>query len=429
MRVEVDFPKKLKFLLEPHPYKCIYGGRGGLKSHNMAMALVQMAATRKLRVLCARETQNSIRESVHRQLADTIEAMGLARMFHIQQSTITSVTGSEFIFAGLKHNTEAIKSMKGIQICWVEEAQTVSKDSWEMLLPTIREPGAEIWVSFNPVLETDDTYRRWVINPPPGAVVLKTTWRDNPWFPDNLRILKDHDQRTDEATYRHVWEGECRSAVEGAVYGVEILEAMEEGRITRVPVDRTKPVDTFWDLGYGDKTAIWFAQAVNGWYHCVDYLEASGKAIEWYLIQLQQRGYVYGTDWLPHDGLDVIIHRKLGGSADRSIEMIMREAGRKVRMVPKLNVSSGINAVRTVLPQCRFDEDKCYDGLRALRMYQWGKPSANGVAKREPLHDDASHGADAFRALAICIREPRGDAGVDTSWKPAPVLGGRTWAG
>ena len=423
-----QFPKKLKFLFEPHPFKVIYGGRGGLKSMNMAGALVTMAASRKLRVLCTRETQTSIRESVHRQLADEIERLGLSSLYTVQQYNITSRCGSEFIFAGLKHNTEAIKSIKGVNICWVEEAQTVSKESWEMLLPTIREPDSEIWVSFNPVLETDDTYRRWVINPPPGAVVVKTTYRDNPWFPENLRILMEHDKATDEATYRHVWEGECRSAVEGAVYGLEMQEAADEGRITKVPYDRTRPVDTFWDLGYGDKTAIWFGQAVGGWYHMIDYIEDRGKAIEWYLIQLQQRGYKYGTDWLPHDALDVIIHKRLGGANDRSIEMILREAGRKVRMAPKLYVASGINAVRTVLPQCRFDEDKCYDGLRALRMYQWGKPSPDGKLKREPLHDEASHGADAFRVAALCLREPKEELG-DTSWKPLPVSGGRTWAG
>ena len=128
---------------------------------------------------------------------------------------------------------------------------------------------------------------------------------------------------------------------------------------------------------------------------------------KWYLIQLQQKGYLYGEDWIPHDGLDVMMHRRLGGDRSRSIEMILRNAGRNVRLIPKMRVLDGINAARTIFPTSRFDADKCYEGLRALRMYQWGERSASGVEKREPLHDDASHGADAFRGAALVIEQPK----------------------
>ena len=412
--MRAEFPKALEFLFVKHRYKGVRGGRGKGASWGVARALLTIGTGKvpgyegPRRILCARETQKSIADSVHTLLSDQIKAMGMQAHYEVQQNTILGRNGTEFIFAGLRHNINNIKSVEGCDIVWVEEAQSVSKNSWDTLIPTIRKEGSEIWASWNDILETDDTYVRFVLNQPPGAVIKKLTYRDNPWFPDVLRIEMEHLRETDEAAYRHVWEGECKSAVEGAVYAAEIAQATTQGRITTVSYDRTKPVHTVWDLGYGDATAIWFVQTVNGWYHLIDYIEDNGRTIEWYLIQLQQKGYVYGNDWLPHDGVDTIIHQKLGGGdRSRSIEMIMRGAGRQVRIVPKMLVTDGINAARTIFPQCRFDSVKCYEGLRALRMYQWGPPSPSGVLKREPLHDAASHGADAFRGIATAIQHEK----------------------
>jgi phage terminase large subunit len=420
--MRAEFPEKLNFLFEPHRYKVAYGGRGGLKSWTFARALLVQSSRRKLRILCARETMKSLADSVQTLLADQIGAMKLGAFFSVQKSSIESSVGSEFLFAGLRHNVANIKSLESVDILWIEEGQSVSKGSWEVVIPTIRKPGSEIWVSFNPELETDDTYKRLVLHPPPGAVVVKTTWRDNPWFPEVLRIEMEHLRDTDPAAYAHVWEGECKSSVEGAIYGEEMREATEKGRICSVPVDRMRPVHTFWDLGFGDLTAIWFAQALEGGQvRIVDYLENRGKTIEWYCIQLQQRGYLYGVDWLPHDAVDAIIHTKLAADKSRSIEQLMRAAGRNVRVAAKLYVADGINAARTMLSSCWFDSEKCADGLMALRHYQWGPIAASGQERREPLHDWASHGADAFRTLAVSIKAPveeevrprqRGYAGV-----------------
>jgi phage terminase large subunit len=396
-----QFPEALDFLFEPARYKVAWGGRGAAKSWGFARAALVQGGLRTLRILCARETQRSIADSVQALLGDQVRDLGLDGFYRVQQATILGKNGSEFIFHGLKHNINNIKSLEGCDVVWVEEAQSVSKDTWEKLIPTIRKPGSEIWITFNPELETDETYARFVVNPPPGAVVRKLTWRDNPWFPDVLRIELEHLRDTDFQAYLHVWEGETKSSVEGAVYGAEIAQVEAENRVTEVPCDRTKPVDTFWDLGFGDETAIWFAQVINGQYRLIDYLSGHGKTIEYYLIQLQQRGYLYGQDWLPHDGVDAIIHARLSGNRSMSIEQLMRAAGRNVRIAPKMLVHEGINAVRTIFPSCYFDRENCTDGLRALKMYQWGQPSASGLVKREPLHDSASHGADAFRTLAV----------------------------
>lgn len=186
--VLAQFPEKLACLWEPHRYKVLYGGRGGAKSWGIARALLIKGASQPLRVLCAREYQKSIVDSVHQLLREQISDLGLSSVYRVMESSIVGPNGTQFFFAGLHHNVGNIKSMESVDVAWVEEAQTVSKSSWEVLIPTIRKEGSEIWVSFNPELDTDDTYKRFVLNPPPGAAVVKTSWRDNPWFSD---VLKD----------------------------------------------------------------------------------------------------------------------------------------------------------------------------------------------------------------------------------------------
>ncbi len=341
----IQLPKWSSMLFEPARYKVAYGGRGGSKSWTFASALLIMGVQRPIRVLCARETMQSMRDSVHRTLSDAIDRMGMGAHYTVQQATIVGKNGTEFIFAGLHANVSNIKSAEGIDVVWVEEAQTVTADSWDTLIPTIRKEGSEIWIGFNPRLATDPTYKRFVVDPPSNAVVRKVNPEDNPWFPEVLRIEMEEDKRRDYAKYLHVWMGECTTAIEGAVYGDEMAKALNEGRITKVSIDRTRAVDTFWDLGFGDSTAIWFAQALpGGTFHIVDYLEDAGKPISHYLIELQKKGYLYGTDWLPHDGVDAIIHKRLAsGDRSRSIEQIMRASGRRVRIAPKLNITTGIN--------------------------------------------------------------------------------------
>lgn len=402
-----DFPEKLEPLFTPMRFKILKGGRGGAKSWGIARALLIQGSASPLRILCGRETMQSMSDSVHQLLKDQIKALDLDG-WHTEKAKIWNDNGTEITFAGLRHNIHNIKGLEAVDIVWIEEAANVSKNSWDTLIPTVRKEGSEIWISFNPVLESDDTYKRFVLNSRPDSVVIDIGWRDNPWFPNVLRVEREHCQLTDPMGYLHIWEGECRSSVEGAIFGAEMAAAESDGRICSVPYDRTKPVTTIWDLGFGDKTAIWFVQAYDGWYNLIDYLEDNGRTIEWYLIQLQQRGYVYDTDWLPHDGVDTIIHHKMAsGDRSRSIESIMRGAGRTVRIVPKLYVSDRINAARTVFPQCRFNRDRCDVGLRALRMYQWGPVTAKGLAPREPLHDDASHGADAFCGLAVAVKQQK----------------------
>lgn len=210
LEINADFPEKLAPLFSPSRYKILYGGRGGAKSWGIARALIFLSLQMELRILCAREFQKSIKESVHHLLEEQIYALGLQAYFRITLTSITSVNGSEFIFSGLKTNITAVKSMEGIDICWVEEAEKVSKESWDVLIPTIRKANSEIWISFNPDADTDPTWKRFVEKPPVDSVVIEIGFRDNPFFPDVLRADMEECRAIDPETYDWVWEGKCR---------------------------------------------------------------------------------------------------------------------------------------------------------------------------------------------------------------------------
>ena len=167
MNVQAKFPDALSFLFQPSRYKVAYGGRGAAKSWAMARALIIKGAEKQIRVLCAREFQSSIQDSVHKLLSDQILALGLEAFYVIEKSTIKGLNGTTFGFEGIRNNVKELKSYEGADICWAEEAANVSKSSWEVLIPTIRREGSEIWISFNPELDTDETYKRFVLKPPP----------------------------------------------------------------------------------------------------------------------------------------------------------------------------------------------------------------------------------------------------------------------
>ena len=170
---KAKFPEKLSCLFDPprSRYRVLFGGRGGAKSWGVARALLILAARDQLRILCAREYQTSIKDSVHKLLSDQISELGLDGFYEITQASIKGKNGSEFFFVGLKNNVANVKSYEGIDICWVEEAQSVSPNSWNVLVPTIRKSDSEIWISFNPELPTDETWKRFVMNPPENAKI------------------------------------------------------------------------------------------------------------------------------------------------------------------------------------------------------------------------------------------------------------------
>nr|DAX59900.1 MAG TPA: large terminase [Caudoviricetes sp.] len=209
-------------------YKVLYGGRGSGKSYFLAELAVEVSRRIGTVILCAREFQGSLDDSVYQLLIETIERLGYAEEFDILKSTITHKgTGAKFVFYGIKNNVTKIKSIQGVGVCWVEEAEAVTKNSWDVLIPSIRgDKNAEIWISFNPKNILDDTYQRFIVHPPKDSIVLKANYDINPHFADTplLADMLECKER-DEDLYRHIWLGEPVADSELAIIKPSWIEA------------------------------------------------------------------------------------------------------------------------------------------------------------------------------------------------------------
>ena len=403
--MQVDLPGKLDFLFKPARYKVAYGGRGSGKSWGYARGLLLQAAQQRLRILCTREVQKSIKDSVHKLLADQIEALGLGWHFEITDTAIRCKNGSEFAFAGLaSHTVESIKSFEGVDRVWVEEAQTVSKRSWDVLIPTIRKPGSEIWITYNPELETDETHQRFCLNPPPDSVVVQMNYSDNPWFPDVLEQERLHCKETNPKDYDNIWEGKCKPAVAGAIYYDEVAKAEAEGRIRDVPIDPLLKTHAVWDLGWNDSMSIILVQRLTSELRIVGYIEDSHRTLDSYVAQLKDMRLNWGVDFLPHDGFSKDF--KTGKSA----EEILKALGRTVEATPKMDIEGGIKAARMLFGRMYFDKTKAARLIECLKRY---RRSINQQTNEPgtPLHDEFSHGADAFRYMALVADALSNDSG------------------
>ena len=394
----IQFPVKLQGLFEPNRYKVLYGGRGGAKSWGVARALLLQAADQPLRVLCAREVQRSMRDSVHRLLKDQVEALGLSSFFTVLDTEIRGKNGSLFLFAGLQsHTVDSIKSFEGVDRVWVEEGHGVSKKSWDTLIPTIRKEGSEIWVTLNPDMDTDDTYVRFISLPADDTWLCEINWRDNPWFPDVLEQERQKAQRADPDGYEHIWEGKPRRVAEGAIYRHEIEALFNDKRLTGVPYDPELPVHTVWDLGWNDAMTIIMVQRDLMSVRIIDYIEDSNRTLDWFVAHLEKRPYRWGADFIPHDG------RQRNTQTGKSTYEALLALKRKVaEPLPATSVEEGIKAARLMFPKCYFDLNKTTRLVECLKRYRRDINQRTDEASG-PLHDEYSHGADAFRYLGQAV--------------------------
>lgn len=396
---KLQLAEKLQPLFSPRRYKVMHGGRGGGKSWAVAAVLLAMAADRPLRVLCAREIQRSMKDSVHRLLKDTITRLGLDAFFEVLDSEIRGINGSLFLFSGLQsHTVDTIKSFEGVDIVWVEEAHGVSKKSWDVLIPTIRKEGSEIWLTLNPDMETDETYQRFISMPSPDTWVGQINWRDNPWFP---AVLEEERQKAKRSMlkddYEHIWEGKARRVAAGAIYRHEIETLYLENRARDVPYDPLLPVHTVWDLGWNDAMTIGMVQRGPHDVRLIDYIEDSHRTLDWYVAQLDKRSYRWGTDFLPHDG------RARNFQTGQSTQEQLQAMGRKSVVVQaQTSVEEGIKAVRMLFPRCYFDKTKTARLLECLKRYQ-RQINTQTNEPMGPLHDEYSHGADMFRYVGQAV--------------------------
>ena len=414
IQLRAQFPGKLRPLFQPKRYKVMHGGRGGGKSWAVARALLAMAGENKLRVLCAREVQKSIKESVHRLLKDQIEVLGLSGDYDILETEIRGRNGSSFVFSGLQsHTIDSIKSFEAVDVVWIEEAHAVSKKSWDTLIPTIRKPGSEIWMTLNPDMDTDETYVRFCATPSDDTWLCEINWRDNPWFPEVLERERCKALAYDTGDYDHIWEGKPRRVAEGAIYRHEIDALYADKRVCPVPYDPTMPVHTVWDLGWNDSMVIIMVQRGPQDVRILDHIEDSNRTLDWYVAQIEKRPYRWGIDYLPHDG------RTKNFQTGKSTEQLLREMGRRnIRVIGAQPVEEGIKAARMVFPRCFFDTHKTVRLVECLKRYRRDINTRTGEANT-PLHDEYSHSADAFRYLGQAVSIMSSEA-ADAYTPPPP---------
>jgi phage terminase large subunit len=356
------------------------------------------------RSVCIREVQKTLKESAKRLLEDKIREYKLeSQGFRILHDRIETPGGGLIIFIGMSdHTAESIKSLEGFDRAWVEEAQTLSKRSLQLLRPTIRKEGSEIWASWNPsrkVDAIDELLRGDKI--PSNASVVKANWSHNPWFPKELDQERKDDLEQYPDSYDHVWEGGYIAVQDGAYYSKAIAIARKERRIGIVPRDPLMSVYAFWDIGgtgaKADACSIWMVQFIGKEIRAIDYYEAVGQELSEHVYWMRENGYEQAECYLPHDGVNNDKVFRV------SYQSELKKAGFKVHVIPNAGTGAAnqrIEGVRRIFPRVYMDEKKCEAGLDALGWYHENKDEARGVGLG-PKHDWSSHAADAFGEMAL----------------------------
>jgi phage terminase large subunit len=395
-KLSIQIPNKLAFLYEPHRYKGAKGGRGSAKSWSFARALLVMGRAKKVRILCAREVQKSLDDSVYQLLKDQIQMMGLGPFYNTLRDEIRGNNGTKISFTGLSGQTvDSIKSFEGYDIAWVEEAQSISDRSWKILLPTIRKDGSEIWFTYNPDLETDPTHQRFAIEPPDDCVLAHMNYSDNPWFNAVLEQERIECQKKYPDDYDNVWEGVCRPAADGAIFYKEIETANRQGRICNVPYDPMLRVHVIADLGNLDHMFLSFVQKKSSEIRVIRAIQGGFRDIPGYSGYMRTLNYNWGKVFLPHDGFST---SRQTGNTDAEV---FRALGWDVPSrddIVEMGIETGIRNARMMFSQFYFDKTLADPLIEALKRY---KRTVNRATQAEgrPVGDIWSHGGDNFRYI------------------------------
>lgn len=473
-----QFPRKLEPLFVSARYKVVHGGRGGGKSWAFARALLLKGMQRKMRILCTREVQKSIKDSVHRLISDQIKLLGLENVYEVLATEIRNKkNGSEFIFAGLGEMTvDSIKSYEGCDVVWVEEGQTIRDRSWQILIPTIRketfnrrkynelremaetDPDAcmeviedafgfdeaprifddlknglsteevkslasdpsEIWVSFNPELDSDSTYERFITNTPGDAIVIEMNWRDNPWFNRTMDRERRDAKKNDPKNYDWIWEGKTKPAVEGAIFYEELQAMIKEGRIRNVPYDPMLRVHIVVDLGFGHAMCIALVQVCGPAINVIWYKEFFNEKLSDMAATLKTSfpKYNWGKVWLPYaDGFS-----KSRNGQDSAYQ-IFKAAGflpcTKEEVSAITGKEQGITITKERFSRFYWDKENCADLIEAARRYRRSINKVTLVAGA-PLNDQYADGGDTIRYIGINANSM--DNAIDDIGMPDPSM-------
>lgn len=401
-------------LLKPSRYKGAWGGRGSGKSHFFAELLIDDSLyERGLLSVCIREVQKTLKDSskrlLERKLSDL--RLGEADGFKIFNEVIETPGDGAIIFQGMQdHTAESIKSLEGFKRAWWEEAQTASVRSLNLLRPTIRAEGSQLWFSWNARLKTDpvDVMLRGP-EPPTGATVVCANWRDNPWFNAELEQERLDCLRQQPDQYDHIWEGGYLTVASGAYFARHLADAKNEGRIGKVAADPLMTIRLFVDIGgtgaKADAFTIWAAQFIGKEIRVIDYYEAVGQPLATHLNWMRSKNYTpdRAQIWLPHDGStqDKVY--------DVSYESALKDAGYKVTVVPnqgKGAAAARIESARRLFPSIWFNDATTEAGRGALGWYHEKKDEARNIGLG-PEHDWSSHGADSFGLMCVTYEEPK----------------------
>lgn len=410
-RIELP-PKLIPVFSGEAMYRGSYGGRGSGKTRSFA----KMAAVWGLRfarenkpgvIVCGREFMNSLAESSLAEVKGAIASEPwLAAAYEVGETYVrTRDKRIEFAFIGLRHNLDSIKSKARIRLLWVDEAEPVSETAWAKAIPTVREEGSEIWVTWNPERKKSATHKRFRDDPPADSKIVELNWRDNPWFPAilNRTRLEDKAKRPDQ--YEHVWEGDYVTVVEGAYFAKSLTEA--KSRITRVAQDPLMSIKAFWDIGgtgaKADACSIWISQFIGKEVRVLDYYEAVGQPLATHVQWLRENGWGKAHCYLPHDGAtnDKVY--------DVSYESALRAAQFEVTVVPNQGKGAAkmrIEAARRLFPSIWFNKDTTEAGRDALGWYHEKKSDDDRNIGLGPEHDWSSHGADAFGLMCVVYEPP-----------------------
>lgn len=403
-------------LLAPARYKGAWGGRGSGKSHFFAGLLVDDSLAEPsisgegLRAVCIREVQKDLTQSAKLLIEDKIKEfkLGEADGFKVYNDVIRTPKDGLIIFKGMQDYTaESVKSLEKFKRAWWEEAQTATEHSLNLLRPTIRELGSELWFSWNPRFD-DDTIDVLLRGPevPTGAVVVGSTWKDNPWWNSILEEERQNWLRMKPAQYRNIWEGDYVTIVEGAYYATDLADAQAQGRIGNVAKDPLMTLRAVWDIGgtgaKADACSIWICQFVGREIRVLDYYEAQGQPLATHVAWLRDRGYGKALCVLPHDGStnDKVY--------DVSYESALTEAGFETAVIPnqgKGAASMRIESARRLFPSIWFNEPTTINGRKALGWYHEKRDPVRKMGLG-PDHDWSSHAADSFGLMCVVYEEP-----------------------
>ena len=413
LSVKIDTAPVFEPLLAPNRYKAVWGGRGSGKSWFLASLMIEEHLAKPgRRSVCIREVQKTLKESAKHLLENTIDQFGLsAQGFKSYTDRIATPGDGTIIFQGMQdHTAESIKSLEGFDCAWVEEAQTLSARSLQLLRPTIRAPGSELHFSWNPrrrIDPVDQMFRGSL--PPTGAQVVKANWNDNPWFPAELEQERKDCLRDDPDQYDHIWEGGYVTVAKGAYFAQPLAVARKDGRIAPlIGEDPNLIIRLFADLGgtgaKADNFVFWAQQVVGTELRWINHYEVQGQPIAAHINWMGEQGYTKGRTkiYLPHDGQT---HDRVYSV---SFESAFRDAGYEVEVVPNQGKGAAklrVEAARRLFPRMRFDETKCDAGLQALGWYHEKHDETRDIGLG-PDHDWSSHSADAFGLGAIVHEEP-----------------------